>query len=88
VSARRTDSALDKKSPLHSVAQIQVPILLVYGNPSAASNARSLKMEAALRSAEPAAVTMSHGYAAAAKPQSVYDQRLMNGTHEQVQNIE
>jgi len=27
-------------------------------------------------------------YAAAAKPQSVYDQKLMNGTHERVQNIE
>ena len=46
------DSAVDKKSPIHSVAQIKVPILLVYGNSgSAASNSQSLKMEAALRSA-------------------------------------
>jgi|HubBroStandDraft_1064217.scaffolds.fasta_scaffold19020_1 dipeptidyl aminopeptidase/acylaminoacyl peptidase len=46
------DSALDKKSPIHSVAQIKVPILLVYGNSGgAASNSQSLKMEAALRSA-------------------------------------
>jgi dipeptidyl aminopeptidase/acylaminoacyl peptidase len=46
------DSALDKKSPIHSVAQIKVPILLVYANSgNAASNSQSLKMEAALRSA-------------------------------------
>jgi dipeptidyl aminopeptidase/acylaminoacyl peptidase len=46
------DSALDKKSPIHSVAQIKAPILLVYGDSGgAASNSQSLKMEAALRSA-------------------------------------
>ena len=46
------DSALDKKSPIHSVASIKAPILIVYGNSdSIVPNAQSLKMEEALRSA-------------------------------------
>ncbi len=45
------DPMLDKKSPIRSVAQIKVPILLVYRNSASATASQSLKMEAALRSA-------------------------------------
>jgi dipeptidyl aminopeptidase/acylaminoacyl peptidase len=45
------DSALDKRSPIHSVASIKAPILIVYGNSdSAVPNDQSLGMEQALRS--------------------------------------
>ena len=46
------DPALDRKSPIHSVASIKAPILLVYGSSDGVvPNAQSLKMEEALRSA-------------------------------------
>jgi dipeptidyl aminopeptidase/acylaminoacyl peptidase len=46
------DTALDRKSPIHAVASIKAPILIVYGNSdSIVPNDQSLKMEAALRTA-------------------------------------
>jgi dipeptidyl aminopeptidase/acylaminoacyl peptidase len=46
------DPALDRKSPIHSVASIKAPILIIYGSSdSVVPNAQSLKMEQALRSA-------------------------------------
>ena len=46
------DPALVSKSPIHSVASIKAPILILYGSSdSVVPNAQSLKMEEALRSA-------------------------------------
>jgi dipeptidyl aminopeptidase/acylaminoacyl peptidase len=46
------DTVIDKKSPIHSVAPIKAPILIVYGDSdSVVPNAQSLKMEASLRAA-------------------------------------
>jgi dipeptidyl aminopeptidase/acylaminoacyl peptidase len=47
-----SDPALNRKSPIHSVASIKAPILIVYGNSdSIVPNAQSLNMAEALRSA-------------------------------------
>jgi dipeptidyl aminopeptidase/acylaminoacyl peptidase len=47
-----SDSALDKKSPIHSVTSIKAPILIVYGNSDAVvPNAQSLEMAKALSAA-------------------------------------
>jgi dipeptidyl aminopeptidase/acylaminoacyl peptidase len=46
------DTALDKLSPIHSVASIKTPIMIVYGDADGiVPISQSLKMEAALRSA-------------------------------------
>jgi len=46
------DTALDKESPIHSVASIKTPIMIMYGDANGiVPISQSLKMEAALRSA-------------------------------------
>jgi dipeptidyl aminopeptidase/acylaminoacyl peptidase len=58
------DSALDRKSPIHSVASIKAPILIMYGTGDRlVPYAQSLSMEEALRSAgkQVALVKMTDG---------------------------